>query len=273
MALPFKAVVVDMDGTFLDDRKKYDQSAFASLLKRLRRRKIHFIVASGRPYARLAKDFAPFKQEMSFVCLNGSLLVRDEKIVATYPLLRPDAMSLIKEVEQKYGSVSTTVFASRRAYFLCERSQKEKDFLTYFAVAKEELASWQDLPQEQILQVTFGMDSRRSRAIAASFNKKHQHKVAAFASSSMAIDITQQKINKAAGLKILLSKLGITPQELIAFGDGGNDLQMLALAKYSYAMANATKEVKKRARYLAPSNNDKGVLRVLQKYLNEDSRL
>ncbi len=270
MALPFKAVVVDMDGTFLDDQKKYDQSAFARLLKKLRQRKVHFIVASGRPYARLAKDFAPFKKEMSFVCLNGSLLVRDEQIVATYPLLKADALALIKEVEQKYGSVSTTVFETDQAYFLRERPQKEKDFLTYFAVKKEELVSWHDLPRKQILQVTFGMDSRRSDLVAASFNKKHRNKVTAFASSRFAIDVTQQKINKAASLKILLSKLGITPQELIAFGDGGNDLQMLALAKYSFAMANAVKAVKEKARFLAPSNNENGVLRILQKYLDED---
>ena len=58
------------------------------------------------------------------------------------------------------------------------------------------------------------------------------------------------------------------PSELIAFGDGMNDKEMLELAGYSYAMENAEPALRKIAKYIAPSNNDDGVLQVLDKYLN-----
>ncbi|WP_231853885.1 HAD hydrolase family protein, partial [Streptococcus sp. DD04] len=46
---------------------------------------------------------------------------------------------------------------------------------------------------------------------------------------------------------------------------GGNDLEMLSYCGESYAMANATDEVKARAKYICPSNDDDGVLTILQK--------
>ena len=48
-----------------------------------------------------------------------------------------------------------------------------------------------------------------------------------------------------------------------------NDQEMLELAGYSYAMANAEPALKKIAKYIAPSNNNDGVLQVLEKYLTD----
>ncbi|WP_288627190.1 HAD hydrolase family protein, partial [uncultured Lactobacillus sp.] len=50
MTLPFKAVAVDMDGTFLDDRKQFNHKEFDQILTEFEQRGVHFIVASGRPY-------------------------------------------------------------------------------------------------------------------------------------------------------------------------------------------------------------------------------
>lgn len=75
MTLPFKAVAVDMDGTFLDDRKQFDHEQFDQLLTEFEKRGVHFIVASGRPYVRLKQDFKGFADRMDFVTLNGSRLI------------------------------------------------------------------------------------------------------------------------------------------------------------------------------------------------------
>ena len=74
-------------------------------------------------------------------------------------------------------------------------------------------------------------------------------------------------VNKAQGLKYFLRYFDLTPSQLIAFGDGMNDKEMLELAGYSYAMANANQKLFKIAKYKSPSNNDSGVLKVLDDYL------
>lgn len=83
------------------------------------------------------------------------------------------------------------------------------------------------------------------------------------------MDIIPQNVNKANGLKEFLAYLDVPRTQLIAFGDGKNDIEMLKLAGLSYAMENGQDSVKKIAKFIAPSNNDNGVFKVLNKYLNE----
>ena len=59
--IPFKAVAVDMDGTFEDDNKQFDHYRFEQVLTKLREQKVHFIVSSGRPLSRLRQDFFEFQ--------------------------------------------------------------------------------------------------------------------------------------------------------------------------------------------------------------------
>ena len=110
MTLPFKAVAVDMDGTFLDDRKQFDHEQFDQLLTEFEKRGVHFIVASGRPYVRLKQDFKGFADRMDFVTLNGSRLIIKGKDAASYPMDRQDVLELIDDVQAEYGKMATMVF-------------------------------------------------------------------------------------------------------------------------------------------------------------------
>jgi hydroxymethylpyrimidine pyrophosphatase-like HAD family hydrolase len=73
--------------------------------------------------------------------------------------------------------------------------------------------------------------------------------------------------NKGTALRGLQQALGITPAQTMVFGDYLNDLEMLDAAEWSFAMANAHPQVVRRARHLAPSNNDNGVLRTISRVL------
>ena len=63
----------------------------------------------------------------------------------------------------------------------------------------------------------------------------------------------------------MIERWKISPAECAAFGDGGNDIEMLKLCGESYAMENAPHEVKNVAKNICPSNNDDGVLVALEK--------
>ena len=61
----------------------------------------------------------------------------------------------------------------------------------------------------------------------------------------------------------------IDADQIMAFGDSENDIEMLELAGYSFAMENGEEKVKRMAKYIAPSNDEAGVLQVLEQYLKE----
>ncbi|KRN86900.1 hypothetical protein IV44_GL001648 [Lactobacillus amylovorus DSM 16698] len=270
MTLPFKAVAVDMDGTFLDDRKQFDHEQFDQLLTEFEKRGVHFIVASGRPYVRLKQDFKGFADRMDFVTLNGSRLIIKGKDAASYPMDRQDVLELIDDVQAEYGKMATMVFEKNIAYLHSEVDKDERDFLAYFAGNSDLVDNWNDMPDGDIYQITFGMDSKHAADVEEAFNKDHENKISAFASATFAIDVNVKGVSKGSGLERLLAKMDMTGDDLIAFGDGGNDIPMLDFAKYSYAMANGMDKVKKHAKFIAPANTENGVFRVLQKYLDEE---
>ena len=74
-------------------------------------------------------------------------------------------------------------------------------------------------------------------------------------------------VNKGAALDGMCKALGITADECMAFGDAGNDCEMLEYAKYSFAMANGTQECKQSAKYETKSNAEDGVAHGIMRYL------
>ena len=72
-------------------------------------------------------------------------------------------------------------------------------------------------------------------------------------------------IDKAQSLSVLLDKLGLTREAMVAMGDGYNDLSMIKFAGMGVAMANAQEPVKQAADYITLSNDEDGVAAAVEK--------
>ncbi len=81
------------------------------------------------------------------------------------------------------------------------------------------------------------------------------------------VEIAPENVDKGYSLKILAEHLGIDRSEIIAFGDGQNDVSMLQYAGIGYAMANACVEARSCTSHIAPSNTEDGVAQVIEKHL------
>lgn len=97
------------------------------------------------------------------------------------------------------------------------------------------------------------------------FREKLKGKAEPTTSGHGSIDLILPGCHKASGLKRLVQRWGITPGQCAAFGDGGNDIEMLKYCGYSYAMGNAAPDVKRAAKAICPSNEEDGVLVTLEK--------
>lgn len=69
-----KMIVVDMDGTFLDQNNQYNQARFARVFQVLQARRVKFVVASGSQYQRLQNQFDPYRQSLDFISQNGAIV-------------------------------------------------------------------------------------------------------------------------------------------------------------------------------------------------------
>ena len=87
-----------------------------------------------------------------------------------------------------------------------------------------------------------------------------------FRSAPFFLELVPKGIDKAQSLRRLLAKINLTPADMIAFGDGYNDLSMLKLAGMGVAMANAAPEVRADADYITLSNEEDGVAAALEHF-------
>lgn len=94
-----------------------------------------------------------------------------------------------------------------------------------------------------------------------------QHEINAEFSADYILEITKKNVHKANGLEIILSKLKIERNNVIAFGDGENDISMLEYVGVGVAMGNANNKVKKHADIITTDNNKSGIAEIIEKYV------
>lgn len=87
-----------------------------------------------------------------------------------------------------------------------------------------------------------------------------------FRSAPFFVELVPKGIDKAQSLSRLLGNINLTPADMVAFGDGYNDLSMLRLAGMGVAMANAAPEVRAEADYITLSNEEDGVAAALEHF-------
>ncbi|WP_073948876.1 Cof-type HAD-IIB family hydrolase [Streptomyces kebangsaanensis] len=267
-----RLVVTDMDGTLLDDAKRIPAGLWPTLTE-LRRRDVLFSPASGRQYATLAEQFAGNDEGMVFIAENGTYVVRDGVELSSDPLAPSVVARLVEAVREltaRGADVGAVVCGKRSAYvertdgaFLAE---VRRYYVRHRTVTD---ASAVDDDVVKVALFDFGPAERTTAPALASFARTHQVVV----SGEHWVDVMNPTANKGAALRRLQRDLGITPAQTLVFGDYLNDLEMLDAAEWSFAMANAHPEVLGRARHLAPSNNDNGVLRTIARLLHLPSHL
>lgn len=276
--MTIKMIASDMDGTFLDHKGTYDRERFEKVLQVLKARDIEFVVASGNQMGRLRRMFDGLVDELTFVAENGAELVENGRVTLNQFLDKDLLLACLTYFQDRWLDYHVMVTGQKASYALkgmqlepAEGFAITADELKTFFANIQYLEDLKELPEDEFLKVTMMVPLDEVEAIMAEFNENFSEGLTAVSSGYGGIDIIQTGINKAWGLQQLLDKRGLTPKELMAFGDGGNDIEMLQLAEYSYAVANAPQSVKDEAKYLAPSNQDKGVLTVIEAYLKGES--
>ena len=93
-----------------------------------------------------------------------------------------------------------------------------------------------------------------------------QGRINIFRSEPYFLELVPQGIDKALSLAVLLKEIGVEHKEMIAIGDGYNDLSMIKFAGLGIAMGNAQEPVKKAADYITLSNEEDGVAEALEHF-------
>ena len=274
-----KAIVLDIDGTLLTSEKKLSKLTKVSLLK-AQKQGVKVILASGRPTTGmldLAEELELAKYDGYLVSYNGSKVID----VKTGEELFNQAMTVEegKAVLEHMKQFDVTVMIDKDDYmytndvFSCTLDYKgqplniveyESRGGKYKLCEQDDLAGFLDYPINKIL--TAGKPEYLKEVyqeMKAPFNNQ----LNCVFTADFYFEFTAQHIDKAKALDTVLSPLGIERRDVIAFGDGHNDITMLAYAGMGVAMENAVSELKRVADFETNSNDEEGIANFLEQHL------
>lgn len=268
MTPDIRLVAVDIDGTFIHRDYTYDHKRFGRLFQAMKKTGCRFVAASGNQYAQLRDVFGEYARDMAFVAENGAY-VRDLDTLVFASAMDLQVVRDVIETLDKDPAIQTVLCGVESAY--CQRGKVDQAFYDLSSIYYHELR-WVDdfrTVNDQILKFTLTVSGEKTSEYCEWLRQELDGKVESTTSGHDSIDLIVPGCHKASGLKRLVERWDICPEQCAAFGDGGNDIEMLQYCGYSFAMANADETVKKAAKAVCPSNEEDGVLVVLEQWFGE----
>ncbi|EOV8837726.1 Cof-type HAD-IIB family hydrolase [Cronobacter dublinensis] len=267
--MKIQLIAVDMDGTFLDDNKQYDKERFTTQYAALKQQGIKFVVASGNQYYQLISFFPEIKDDIAFVAENGALVYDHGERIHHGELTRAQYHQVIATLSAQ-GDFNYVVCGLESAYYQAGAPQA---FISLMSKHYHRLKPVEDLfaIDDIIFKFSLNLPDNQIPALIANLHNELEGVVKPVTSGYGFVDLIIPGSHKASGLERLMARWNIGPDACVAVGDSANDLEMLRLARYSFAMDNAAAEVKETARFATGSNNQSGALQVIDAVLNHQS--
>jgi Cof subfamily protein (haloacid dehalogenase superfamily) len=244
-----KLIVSDLDGTLLDESIKVRERDIKSIHKALDMG-INFCLATGRKDSDIIEVSKMIDRTFHRISQNGAFIVLDDQT-----------------------DLHSTFFNSSLAQKIY-RHVVDKEVLTFVATRDAEFIDRDNEIVERIQKILFspfvinpnlkndiGVSIQPSKIVVSGKDEvieelqkelitAYSNEIDAFISAKYTLDIMPKNISKGNAVKKLAEQTGISPDEIACIGDSFNDVPMLQVAKYSFAMSKAKAGVKEHADYV-----------------------
>jgi len=262
--MTIKLIAVDMDGTFLNRQMDYDRIRFAKQYVKLKEQGIHFVVASGNQYYQLKSFFGDFQDELTYISENGALIIDRGIELFSVEIPKNNVRTITEEIS-KHPQLSVVVCGKKSAYMLDSVSEELFYEMKLYYHRLNRVPTF-EVVEDQVLKFALSCPPHETDQLRSLLMSKINDLVTPISSGHGSIDLIVPGFHKASGIQLLQEKWKINDEQIMAFGDGGNDIEMLKHARFGFAMENGSAEVKEAAKYIAPSNNHNGVLEVIDHF-------
>lgn len=263
--MKYKLICIDLDGTLLDDKKRISEENIAAI-RRASAQGVKIAIITGRMPG--ATEFIAKQLQVPciLVCNAGTCIVEDKKCKSV-EYMSADTMKNIYEIIKKFN-VPLWIFRERQ-WFVTEMDsyiQEEIDrvYCTPEIADVETLARGWKRENTGPNKVLVSAEPEIIQAIYEELRKEQIQDVDMACSADIFLEIFPKGINKGKALKIICDEMGISREEVIAFGDQELDISMLEAAGMGVAMGNAIDELKEKADFVTKTNNEAGIAYALE---------
>ena len=267
----FKLVVSDLDGTFLNSEGAFDRKRFSEVYKEMKHRGIAFAACTGKQCERVEELFAGF-EGIWILGDSATRIKRDGEVVQEFALARDLALRSIERIESFDPNLVVIACTGRAAYVSARISDEHYALVkrSYREVLK--IASFDDIPGE-FVKVTVYDDEGRSAELRRCIEEELAGQLYIVDSEPRWLDMTALGTHKGETVRRLQERLGVAREETISFGDGENDVELMEIAEFSFAMSNGCENTRSAAAFVAKSNDEDGVLLTIEKMMRLQDRM
>lgn len=271
--MPIKLIATDLDGTLLQGDHVTVSKQNIDVLTHASENGILFAIATGRTWGIISNVARQVPAASYAIMSNGASIydVGSKNLIPVgelpFDLWNPIYMYLkqngcVSEIYHNGKSyLEQNLLSSYKSPYLpSDFTDELKSHIT--AVESIEIAL-ENKPIEKI-NILF-TPSENCEQVYNTLKNRNDIYVTSSLPGNMEINL--KGINKAYALKRLCLNLKISSDEVMAFGDADNDLEMLEWAKWSFAMGNANEKVKKTAHFITEANTENGVAKAVHKYI------
>jgi len=266
--MKYKLIASDMDGTLVNDKSELTERTKTAILKAVEAG-VFFVTATGRPFCNVQMVNELFNVDMPFIVFNGAAAYMGKSGKLLFErFLDFDLAFEAFEIGQKLGMAQILwtgprLWANRR----CDKTEDYHSFskgldmsiITDLTAIKGEVRG--------ISKVLWIDDPVNIKKLSVEMNDHFATRLQCVSSMPHFLEFISNDAGKGTALAEIGKMLGIDRNEMIAIGDGYNDVSMLEYAGFGIAVENAPAGVKVVCDHVTLSNNEDGVAEVIDKFI------
>ncbi|MFC3197988.1 Cof-type HAD-IIB family hydrolase [Parapedobacter deserti] len=254
-----QAVFFDIDGTLLGLKSKVIPDSTIEALAMLKAKGIKIFVSTGRSY-----EHAKFLEQYGFdgfITFNGSYCVDGDGQSFFRHTIDVDDIRILHDHLHMTENFPVGVMTTEGSFI----SDITDEVTAIFELLKLDVPRprpFADALENEVLQLNLFVDQDKELHLINNVLKNCESS----RWCPVFIDVNARGISKQIGMEQFFARYGLSAERTMAFGDGGNDIQMLRSAGVGVAMANAGENVKAAADYVTDTTEGHGIWNALKRY-------
>ena len=268
-----KLIAIDMDGTLLNDQK-HTAPEQKKALKEAMKEGIRIVLCTGRPLF----GTIPLYEELELGESEGYIIVNNgcsthstkDYSLEDYSELSLEEILELMELGKGYP-LDYTLFNEDKFFFVSRKGENPRKHTIFDS--KQVYTPITVISPEEAMSGKYHMfksmyigDSQVLDEFEKSLSEEIRRKYTLPRSQNTILEAMPLQADKGKAVERLAKKLGISRGEIMAIGDGNNDVEMLEYAGVSVAMGNATELARKAAKFHTDTNEENGVAKAIYKY-------
>lgn len=258
-------IATDLDGTLLNNDheiSKYNKKIISAINKK----GIRVILSTGRPTSAAVNFLDDLNIENDMISFNGAMITNKKGDILYENNLESDIGKELINIATNY-KIYYQGFLGKR-WNISDEKSKWLDFYISIAKINNYSVGFENLKDFSFSKFMFIGENYILKEISNELYKNFENKIYYTFSRPIYLEVHNNKVSKANALSFLLNKYNLKKENVMAFGDNNNDIEMFEIAGISVAVENAENIVKEKAKYITKSNIEDGVGYFINEYFN-----